>query len=325
MEKKEKEKKPLSVIDVLSGGFEIVVRQPWVLLIPIALDFFLWLGPQINAKPVFQQILALLNASMTSAPPETLQNLDQFKSALQTTGDRFNVFGFIALLSIGVPSLIGVEPPPDDLPHTVLFAVGDGAALLAWVMLFAVIGMFIGSVYLESIARGVRRDTAGARTFSPRVVTAYLNVILLLVLGIVAMMLFMVPFAFGATLVSLINPALGSFMVFAGSLLILWAALYLAFVIPAIFVSGANAPQAVLNSIAVFRSSFWSALGLIFLIYLIQMGFSIIWEQFLASTWGVTLGIVGNAFLGSGLIAAAMVFYRDRFASLTEAREQRKV
>ena len=63
-------------------------------------------------------------------------------------------------------------------------------------------------------------------------------------------------------------------------------------------------------------------MGLVFLIYLIQMGFSLIWQQIVSSAWSAALTVGANAFLGSGLIAAAMLFYHDRFTWLTEVRQR---
>lgn len=57
------DRKPLGAIDALSAGFELVLRRPWILLVPLALDLFLWLGPQIQAKPVFEQMLRVLFAA----------------------------------------------------------------------------------------------------------------------------------------------------------------------------------------------------------------------------------------------------------------------
>jgi hypothetical protein len=319
------EKKPLSVIDALSGGFELVARRPWVLLVPVALDLFLWLGPPITAQPVFQQMIALLmTASAQGAPPDTLQNLDVFTNALQTTGAKFNVFSFLALFAIGMPSLMSVDAPPTDLlsARAALFSIADGAALLGVITLLALAGIFLGSVYLEAIARSVRREAGSARTFAPRVLKSYVNITALIVLSVIGALLLMIPIAISATLASVLNQGLGSFLVIVGSLVILWAGLYLAFAIPAIFVSGSSVWQAVLNSIAVFRYNFWSAMGLIFLIYLLQMGFSVIWQQLLGSTWGVVIDVVANAFLGTGLVAAGMLFYYDRFTWLTEVRER---
>ena len=50
--------RPPGVIDTLTAGYSVVNRSPWVLLIPILLDVFLWLGPQISLAPVVDRAIA---------------------------------------------------------------------------------------------------------------------------------------------------------------------------------------------------------------------------------------------------------------------------
>ena len=38
------------------------------------------------------------------------------------------------------------------------------------------------------------------------------------------------------------------------------------------------------------------------------------------ASWGLALGIVGNAYIASGLAAATMLFYRERMESLLAPR-----
>jgi hypothetical protein len=318
------EKKPLGVIEALAQGFELVARRPWVLLVPVALDLFLWLGPQVRAQSIFQQMIDWINlASLQGAPPDTLQNLDAFRSVLQTAGERFNVLSLLAMFAVGMPSLMGLDAPPADfLSRTVSLSIRNGAVLLGVIALLALVGLFVSSVYLEGIARLVRRKPESARAFAPRVLQEYLHILGFVAFAVVIFLVIMVPFAVGATLVSLLSPGLGSVLAIAGILILMWVGLYLWFALPAIFVSGSGVLQAVVNSIAVFRYNFWSAMGLIFLVYLLQMGFVVIWDTLLGSTWGVVVDVLANAFLGTGLVAAGMLFYYDRFTWLTEVRER---
>jgi hypothetical protein len=317
------ERKPLGVIDALSSGFALVVRRPWVLLLPIAFNLFLWLGPQINASPLFERAIALLDSSAAAAnmPADAQPSLDASKEMLKSFGEDFNILDVTAIFALGVPALLGLETLPTDSPRAPWFIVKDIGTFLGLAALLALIGVFIASVYLESIARAVRRD-AQARSFAPRVLKSYVSTGILVVLVAFGLIALLSPFLIGATLVSLVNPGLASFVILIGLMLALWAVLYMAYALPAIFVSGVNPLQAIWNSFTVFRFNSWSAMGLVFLIYLIQMGFSLVWQMFLGNAWGAVFNIIANAFLGSGLIAAAMLFYQDRFNRLTEVRER---
>lgn len=318
------ERKPLGVIDAMSSGFALVVRRPWVLLLPVAFNLFLWLGPQVNAKPIFDQAVDVLNISVSATPdlsPEAQQGLEASKQMLQSFGASFNVLNVVALFALGVPALLGLETLPTGSPRAPWLVVGDIGTLLALSALLALIGVFITSAYLETIARAVRRDEP-PQPFAPRVSKSYLNTGVLIALVLCGLLVLLSPFLIGATLISLLNQGLASFILIAGLMLILWAILYMAFALPAIFVSGSNPVQAIWNSVSVFRYNAWSAMGLVFLIYLIQMGFSLVWQQLIVNAWAAVLSVIANAFLGSGLIAAAMLFYHDRFTWLTEVRQR---
>ncbi len=316
------ESKPLGVIDALAAGFELVVRHPWVLLLPIALDLFLWLGPQARAKPVFDQVIQVLaESAVQSNAPDAQSSFELLRGALQAAGDQFNIFSYIALFGIGIPTVTGLDMPK-GLAAPVAFSIADEVTLLAWIVLCALIGLLLGSIYLEWIARPVRHEAGGARTFLPRLVKAYATVLWLAVLVVGGALLLSVPFVVSAVLVSFLSPGLAFVLLLVIWLILIWLAMYLAFAIPAVFVSGSGAAQAILNSIAVFRYSFWSAVGLIFLIVLVEMGFSVIWQQLVVNAWGVVVVILASAFLGTGLIAGGMLFYHDRFTWLTQVRQR---
>ncbi len=313
-------KKPLGVIDALSAGFELIVRRPWLLLIPIALDVFLWLGPQINVKPLLDQgIAALASTVPPDAPTDTVQNLQAMQDALRASGDSVNV---LSVLALGIPSLTGIASPTAGATPNVGLVVRDVGALLGLLVPLGLLAALIASVYLEAIARVIRPSTTLAPAFVIRSVQAFGTLMVLGIVVAVLVSLVLIPMTIAVTLLSLVSQGIASFVFLGGMLLIFWIALYLAFALPAIFVSRVNALQAILNSITVFRYNFWSAMGLLFLSYLIRVGFSFIWDVFASNPLGIGFDILANAFLGSGLVAATMLFYFDRMTWLLMVRER---
>ncbi|MCX7838920.1 MAG: hypothetical protein N2559_05630 [Anaerolineae bacterium] len=304
--------KPLGVLDTLISGFELIWLNPWILLVPIALDVFLWVGPYVSAQPVFQRFVTLLTLlTPSNAPTETVENLNLLKQTLQTAGDSMNVLG---VLATGMPSVIGFQPPTEVVARA-HFAIGD-PLMLGGVVVLALIGaVLIASAYLELTARPIRQDAATVSFFA-RWLRACVDVILLALLVIVGLSVLMFPTSVIAGTLSIANQALGAFLLLAGMTLMFWALLYLAFAVPAIFVSRVNALQAIVNSVRVFRFDFWSAARLILVVYLLRSGFTIIWEFFQTNLWGVVFVVIANAFLNSALIAAEMIFYKDRIARM---------
>jgi hypothetical protein len=99
---------------------------------------------------------------------------------------------------------------------------------------------------------------------------------------------------------------------------VLVAWLYLSRTTDAIAVSDAGPLRAIKLSVTVVRRNFWSMLRLFAAGWLISSGFPIAWAYLAQQTAGVPLAVVGNAFLNTGLLAAAMIFYRERLAALDQ-------
>jgi hypothetical protein len=314
-------KKPQSVIQVLASGFELIIQNPWVIVFPIALDLLIWLGPQISIKPLFDRFLALMSSSAVLPPnvsPETMQNFELVKEALQAAGDSFNLVGVIAT---GIPSLFWIEPPASAGNRIIVLDVADGLTLFAVLVLLALVGIWLTAVYFELLGRAVHHDVQ-PNTFVPRTLKGFAN-LLVLVLGLgVAMIVILFPISLGATVLSLFSQELSSLLVWLVSFFFLWAMLYLAFALPAIFVSGANALQAIVHSVSLFRFDFWSSMGLVILAYLIRWGFAFVWQMFWDTPAGILFDVIANAFLGGGLTAAILVFYADRIKWLSQIHER---
>jgi hypothetical protein len=310
------EKKPLGVTEALINGFELIWLNPWILLVPIALDVFLWLGPHLSARPVFQRIVTLVTlAAPANAPEETRQNIELLKSLLQTAGDTLNVF---SLLATGMPSVIGWQAPTVTLPRPE-FIIGESVTLLAVTIALLIGAVLIAAMYLEMTARPIRRDPV-AVSFLARWLRACVDLVTLALLIIIGISMLIIPLSVVAGMLSVVNQVLGSLLLFAGMILMFWALVYLVFAVSAIFISGANAFRAIVNSIRVFRFDFLSAIGLVLVVYVLRSGFTIVWDFFDTNLWGVVFVVIANAFFNSALIAAEMIFYKDRIGQIEEGR-----
>ncbi len=101
----------------------------------------------------------------------------------------------------------------------------------------------------------------------------------------------------------------------------LWMQLYLFFAPDAIFVSQVGPRQAIRRSVAVVRANFWAAVRIVVLITIILLGMGQVWLALASrAPWGPALGILGNAYIASGLAAASMLFYRERMDALASRR-----
>src|SRR3982074_799213 len=105
---------PTGGSETLSAVYRAVNRQLWVLLLPILLDVFLWLGPHVSYSPlVGPAVTHATEWTRQVAPgprraPNTLQlssNLDQGRQWLIARSDEVNGLSVLAWGPVALPSL----------------------------------------------------------------------------------------------------------------------------------------------------------------------------------------------------------------------------
>ena len=101
-----------------------------------------------------------------------------------------------------------------------------------------------------------------------------------------------------------------------------WVGLNFFFVPKAILLSEAGIWESLWLSYQLVRLNFWPTLRLVILTYVIGAGLSLIWESLRGSPWLDLASILCNAYVGTALMTAAFIFYRDRYIARLESLEQ---
>ena len=298
------------VIDTLSAGYATVNRHPWILTVPVLLDLFFWLGPHLSMRPLVERYFGA-NLVPTGLSADVLQAYEQARETVIRAGDSFNLFTLLVAHFPGIPSLMaardGAGPSLD---------VADSGILLAALFLLPVLGLGLAAVYYVTVGMPVIGSVKGAAAVAGRAWRTWVR--------LVAFMLMVLAFGFlvgvpTGVLVLLFGGPEGSLAGFMGaflSVVALWTLFYLFFVVDAMVVSDVGPFHAMRNSIAVVRSNTGSTLGLAVLIWIITLGMPLVWDAIAQNAAGIVVGILGNAYIASGLAVASMTFYRDRFAAL---------
>jgi hypothetical protein len=328
---------PLGLIDTLSSGFKVVQRRPWLVLLPVLLDLWLWLGPRWSIQPLVDSLLRLWTSE--TLPPELAQTAEPYRELLTAAGASFNLWWLVdnnptflrtALPGLAEPARFGAAPGIIEVP---------GLALLVWAPLLLLLGVALGSVFMAAVTSQLPAPQANetkpatpepgasapaqqrpgaafwlrraARTFVLATLFGLFILALLLLssllLSIVLTPLFLISPQAGAGATSLAALLVGSFGVVA------YIMLY--FVVAAMVSDGVGLWQAMWRSFNVVYRNFWATLGLLVLLTLILWGFGLIWQRLAAaSPLGVLAAIFGNAVLITGLTAARLVFYQERSA-----------
>src|SRR5436309_1402142 len=114
---------PLGVIASITSGFEAVNARLELVLLPLGLDLFLWLGPHLSIQPMMDKSLNLIRILLTQNPL-SLQNFEEARTRLTTFATEFNLFSVISQplgLPLGLPSLMAGRSPsviPGGAPAT---------------------------------------------------------------------------------------------------------------------------------------------------------------------------------------------------------------
>jgi len=304
----------LNIIDTLSEGFRTVTRRVWIIIVPVALDLFLWLGPKLSVAPVIRDALATLQDAMrmmapAGTDPGMAEALQAMAEELQATIGQTNLLALLAWSRLGMPSIAGLRPVNPEVDRIIeITSYGEMFGLQVLILL---VGLFLACVFLAILGQEVRGEGVKLDRLVQSVPRFWLHLLVILV-----------PLGMGLVFAVSVSLVLGplAFIIWA---LVLWVLLYISFVPQAVAMAEEGPLRALWFSFLIVRTNFWSALGLILLTNLIGTGLSLVWRNVMAAPSGMLLAILGNAYIGSGLTAAAFIFYRDRVAVWRELQEQR--
>lgn len=315
----------LGVIDSLSAGFEAVNRNIWILLFPLALDLFLWLGAPLSMAPIARRALDWYERVASGPFAEVAVQsggTDPLRQVLEGLGGDFNLFRLLVLGLANVPS--AVTSPLNGFDGAA--QVSSVLALIGVVIGLGAVGAFIGCLYLGALAQQVRDGRVDLGKLRRRVWFYWLSV-----LGYGLMML---ALAIGAGIASSVLIAVGTIvsqqlgMALAAMTMLVWwgcvfvLLLFTFFLVDAIVVNEVGPWRALLNSARVVSQNTGASVGLIFLLWIIAGGTQVIWGWLPNQTWGTLAAILANAYIGSGLAAASLAFYQSRFARLSGSGRQ---
>jgi hypothetical protein len=337
----------LKVIDSLGHGFQAVARRWWLILIPILLDTLLWVGPRISIQDLVQEAIRTFETELAAQAPtgEDVDGwLDVFAEGLNQVKTEYNALAGLRVGTLGVPSLLIWRETQIGSPYEglwVLFLTAtDMSDLLApvsrasfalstiwevqnegtWLLLvlgLSVAGTAIGSIYLTLLWQGTEPDLE-RRPFWSRAAKLGVRFVLFWLLRAVVLVTLTVPFVLALALINVLSPRLADFFASISIGLAIWLSFYGTFVLTAMIVNDAPVLRAIWNSIGVVLRNFWPTLWLFVLINLIGGGLTIFWQQIAHGAWA-GLAIVGNAYVGTSLIAASLLYYQDHYLRWQEA------
>ena len=305
------------VFATLSAGFELTTRYLWLMVIPAALDLFLWIGPRLSFRPLIENLIA---SSVAQLPADVL-TIDV--GALTEAAGRVNHFAYLSVSLLGVPALMA-GPMPEKTP--IVPAVIDGGGLGAWfgwLVVFTLGGLLLTALFYNLIAYAMRRSLAaqtpsampplGPLRFLRRTVNTWLRLVALLALAVLLVLVITIPIALLAGFLTLLSQAVAVFVLFGAVVLIMWLLMFLSYTPQGMLLNPRRFPFVIADSVRIFQRNLPAALGLLAVVLLARQLLSYVLLTADSGTWVTTINILAHAYIVTALTVALFIFYRDRF------------
>lgn len=296
---------PPSVIGTIKAGFDTIANHLAVILLPLALDLLLWLGPRLSVKSAFLPALDYFRqfAEATKTPASDLERVvGVYAEAL----DRFNLLAVLRTFPIGISSLIqGAQPldTPYGLPRLIQVTSPEG--VVGWIILLTVAGWLGGAVYFRWVAsvcaapgQKVRLSTLG-QSFTLSILFA------ILILAVGAPLLFLLFVLF------VISPVLGQGLFLMLGFMSMWLVVPLFFAGHGIFIYSQDMFSSIFSGLRMARFTLPHSGSFVLLALILGMGLNYLWSVPPSNSWMLLVGILGHAFITTSLLAASFIYYRE--------------
>jgi hypothetical protein len=313
----------LGIIDALSAGLDAVLRHPWLLLIPVLLDVFLWLGPRMQAPALFRSLepaLRQMTTGMTSS--ETRLAAQELSKAVEQFFTRYNLFAWLSTGLIGVPvvnggidatlKLVTGSPP-------IMWQVDGFDGYLLVLAVFTVIGLFLSALYWTMLGDYVRGESMQAARWLRQSFEVWKRLLMLMIVVVGLAVISIFPLSMVMFTLSAFSVGLASLIPLLAVAVAAWIILVCVFTPHGLVVHHLPLGRAVNTSILVVRANFVPVASLAVIAIAISIGMGLIWEGLAADSWLRLLAIAGNAIVGTGLIVASLLFYQNRVVILFES------
>lgn len=317
----------MGIIDTMSAGFDRVTKRLWLILVPVLVDIGIWIGPKLSVNRLSQAAAAAL-PSATELGSQYQESIELARDWLADLGAGANLLSMLSMRALGLPSLTGTFTPKTELLAAAqrVIEVETWPALLSLVVLLVLLSLLIGCFCLSWIAQEARDEKINM-TYALQVTgRSWVRLVVLVLLGLLAVAMAIIGMGVMYSTLAVLSPQLAWLVLSLFGVGSLWISVYAGIIFfftpKAIVLDNMGILHSLWSSLNIVHRNFFSAIAFILLVNIIQAGLLYIWRMLAVSSVGTLIGIVGNAYVSTGLVMAGFIFYRDRFVAWQEARIQ---
>ena len=293
----------------LRAGFDAIAAHVGLIFVPLGLDLLLWLGPRVSISRLMQPVLdemARLAPTTGFAQADIDAMLDMYRQLL----GRLNLVAALRTLPIGISSLMsGRMPGQSPLGAVFTLQVDSVPQLLGLFLALTLIGWMLGGLYFHWVAELVVSRAPGQ--VAPTASRAILQTILYSLIWAVLIWSVALPAMFVVYLAFAINALLGQGLLLFMGFVSLWLLVPLFFSPHGIYLRQQNAFASFLGAFTLTRFTLPSSSLFVLAVFLVGVGLNLLWAVPAEDTWIALVGILGHAFITTGLLAASFIYYRD--------------
>lgn len=304
---------PPSLMKALKAGFDAIANHIGLVLIPMALDAFLWLGPRLRISELVQGYLQMMASlpGMSDLPKST--ELIQLNQELwQEIGQRLNLFSSLRSYPVGIPSLIvSIQPLQSPLGTPAFREIGNAGEAFIISLGLSLLGLVAGTLYFAIIAQATRPGGIQWGELIAGWPRSAGRVMMLTLLLIALLFALFIPGSCMISLMAMGGLMLGQIGVMALGALVVWMAFPLVFSPHGIIANQTPVWTAVRDSVRLARYTFPTTSLYFLLVVVISEGLDILWRAPGENSWMLLVAIAGHGFVTSGLLASSFVYYRD--------------
>jgi hypothetical protein len=309
-----------NLIGAIRSGFDAITNHIWLILFPIILDLFLWIGPRIKLTSLINNTSEELFRVSASQDPSLVELLGPMQEIWAEFAEQFNMLVLLRSYPVGITSLVvaksAATSPVADLVGS--WEIGSLSGVLLAFVVISLIGIAGGTLFFLVVAQAaVIGDISWKQVFSEWPWSS-LQMFFLAILWTVIFLVITIPGSFLLSLVILSGVSYGqcALLVFAGA--VFWLILPLVFSPHGIVLNQNSFFESVKISANLARKTLPSTVLFVLAVFLLSKGLDILWSYPKPTSWFLLVGILGHAFVTTGLLAASFVYYRDALRWMEE-------
>lgn len=302
---------PPGVVGSLRAGFDAIASNLTVLLLPLALDLLLWLGPRLHIDRLFQPIFDEMfrYARFSGIPAAEIKTLQENSALVLEQLQQYNLLTALRTFPIGVFSLMSGKisnETPFGSPFVI--QVDSLFTLLGWIALLTLVGWVSGGLFFRWVSMVVANSSESVEFRFGQSIT---QTTLLSVLYIVLAIMIGMPLVLVLALVIAVSPSLAQGLLLLLGLLSMWLIVPIFFTPHGIFMRQQNAFSSIYTSLRMARFTLPTSSLFVLSVLLIAYGLNFLWNIPSSESWMALVGIAGHAFITTSLLAASFIYYRD--------------